>query len=43
MADIGIKPEINPAIIGKLDPGMPNLCAAAHSDGSDNRINADAI
>lgn len=43
MADISIKPEINPEIIGKLGPGKPKLCAAAHSDGSDNRINADAI
>lgn len=43
MKDIGIKLEINPSIVGKLNSGRKKLWTAAHPDGSDNRINSDVV
>ncbi len=41
MTSTGKKMELNPAIIDQLEKG--GLWTAAHQDGSDNRVNADAI
>ena len=43
MLQIGIKLNINPEIIRKLSSGERELWCAAHEDGSNNRINGDAI
>ena len=43
MAHTDVKLTIDPAIIGKLDLGSAALWTAAHSDGSDNRVNWDAV
>ena len=43
MKDVGVRLEINPLFIGKLNSGRDKLWTAAHPDGSDNRINSDAI
>lgn len=43
MKNIGIKLEINPLFIEKLDSGKDKLWFAAHPDGLDNRINSDAV
>lgn len=43
MAHTDVKLTIDPAVIGKLDLGSAALWTAAHSDGSDNRVNWDAV
>ena len=43
MKDVGVKLEINPLFIEKLNSGREKLWTAAHPDGSDNRINSDAV
>ena len=43
MANIGAKLQISPEIIQKLSSGKGGLWVAAHQDGSDNRINGEAI
>ena len=43
MIPVGVKLEINPEIIQKLSSGKEKLWLAAHADGSDNRINENAI
>ena len=43
MAHTDVKLTIDPEIIGKLDLGSAALWTAAHSDGSDNRVNWDAV
>ncbi len=35
--------RINPEIVGKLGSGMGAFWSASHPDGSDNRIDADAV
>ena len=43
MAQVGVKLEMNPEIIGKLSSGKEKLWLAAHEDGSKNRINGEAV
>ena len=43
MAQTDVKLEVNPQIIRKLRSSDAELWAAAHSDGSDNRINWNAV
>ena len=43
MAEIGVKLSINPEIISRLSAGNCGYWRAAHGDGSDNRINGEAI
>ena len=43
MAQVDVRLEVNPEIIQKLRSSPAELWTAAHSDGSDNRINWNAI
>ena len=43
MKDTGIHMEIHQEIIDKLSAGKGSIWIAAHNDGSDNKINEDAI
>ena len=43
MAKTGVKLSIHPEILGKLSSGKRELWHAAHNDGSDNRINGEAV
>lgn len=43
MAQTDVKLEVNPEIIQKLRPSNAALWTAAHSDGSDNRVNWNAV
>ncbi len=43
MIRVGVQLTIDPEIIGKLSSGQNSLWSAAHGDGSENRINGEAV
>ena len=43
MAHVDAGLDISPEILEKLSPGSGEICFAGHGDGSDNRIDGDAI
>ena len=43
MAHTDARLEISPEIIEKFSPSGGKICFAGHNDGSDNRIDGDAI
>ena len=43
MIRVGVQLTINPEIIRELGSGQNSLWSAAHGDGSENRINGEAV
>ena len=43
MIRVGVQLTIGPEIIRKLSSGQNSLWSAAHGDGSENRINGEAV